>query len=213
MAKNATPEKMKYDLKKISQSGSTAENFSDIKAGQPSTSDHDAMYELGPCRWQAPWTGGDEPAAQRVPEVSPAPGRLSGAAHRPPPLLRVEPCATPGFVTLWVMPEVGCAHDSPLPLSAATVRQLMFNMQRVKHKLEELHHHHWTVGGTSTDRVRSTAAVDMVSCFHLPVWPAAEFRTRHRANQFPPAAARDDICRFGVHHRAHWSQRQLHRTV
>ncbi|KAF0302021.1 hypothetical protein FJT64_003004 [Amphibalanus amphitrite] len=182
----------------ISQSGSTAESFSDIKPGQPSTSDHDAMYELGPCRWQVPWTGGDEPAAQGVPEVSPAPGRLSGAAHRPPPLLRVEPCATPGFVTLWVMPEVGCAHDSPLPLSAATVRRLMFNMQRVKHKLEDS----ITITGPSAaldGPSQIYGGIDMVSCFHLPVWPAAEFRTRHRANQFPPAAARDDICRFGVH--------------
>ena len=179
----------------MSQSGSTAEGLSDIVLGKSSTSDHDVMYELGPCRWLAPWTGTDQPVSQD-PDL--ASGGSPTADGRPPPLLQVVPSASPGFVTLWVVPESGCDHETPLQLSAVSVRRLMFNMQRVKHKLENS----VTITGPSAafQGPRDMyGGVDHVPCFHMPVWPAKEFLRRRRGNDFPPTAVRDDIISFGVH--------------
>ena len=41
---------------------------------------------------------------------------------------------------------------------------------------------------------------DFVPCLRLPCWPEEEaFLRRHREADFPPEAARRDICKFGVH--------------
>ena len=139
------------------------------------------MLELGgPIHWAA--GAGAEPDT-----ISPHCG----------PQLWAKPTSRPGFVTLHWVRTTQCSHEAPLPaLSADSVRKLMEQHCRVTCAGEI------TTSGPAVN-VKSDdmdGGFDYVPCLRGPWWPAEDvFLCRHRETDFPPAAARRDICQFGVH--------------
>ena len=163
-------------------SGSSAECLNDLAIGRGGTSDFDVMFEFGgPLRWTA-----GAGAGCISPEAAPQ--------------LCAEPTASPGFVTLYWTRTSRCSHKDPLAaLPADSIRRLMWFCCRTLHSSDA----YITCSGPAVNIMESGAdhgGVDRVPCLRLPWWPEGEeFLSRHRVTDFPPAAVRQDICRFGVH--------------
>ena len=173
-------------VKYYNYSGSSAESLFDLVTGKVGTSDFDVMYEFGgPFRWAVVAEEGTEPEP-----ISPE------AA----PQLWVRPANTPGFVTLYWARTSRCSHEAPLAaLPADSLRRLM----RYYCRVWSLPNFEITCSGPAVN-IRNPDAQnggqDHVPCLRLPWWPEEEdFLCRHRVTDFPPAAVRRDICRFGVH--------------
>ena len=163
-------------------SGSSVEGLHDLFVNQGGTSDHDIMFEYGgPFRWAA------------IEE----PGCISPEAA---PQLYAEPSSSPGFVILFWARTSRCSHEAPLPaLPADSIRRLMWYYVRMRAPTDA----DITCSGPAINVLRSddkTGGKDHVPCLRLPWWPEGEaFLCRHRVTDFPPAATRRDLCRFGVH--------------
>ncbi|KAF0297243.1 Protein MB21D2 [Amphibalanus amphitrite] len=159
-------------------SGSQMEGFGDVEATLRLDSDFDTMFELGPVQWAA------------------------DGAEQTGPRLRAVPTANAGFVRLLQEPLEECRHTEPLPLSAADIRRLLQLSAEVRRRPGD------TLGAsgpatalTSNSRPRLAGSNDddLVPCLRAPWWPAAEFVTRRRTRDWPPAAVRREIQQFGVH--------------
>ena len=161
-------------------SGSSAECLYDLVIGEGGTSDYDTMFEFGgPFRWA-------EGAGCISPESAPQ--------------LYAEPSSSPGFVILYWVRTSRCSHEAPLAaLPPDSIRRLMW-------------YHCRAISPPDADITRSGPAVnvrpsgaddggiDHVPCLRLPWWPERDvFLSRRRVTDFPPAATRRDLCRFGVH--------------
>ena len=165
------------------RSGSTAEGLEDGIVGEGGTSDHDVMLEIGgPLHWSVAAGAGEDCIS---PEAAPQ--------------LWARTTSNPGFVTLrWAM-TTRCTHEAPLEaLPADAIRRLLLDHCRILYPPDSI-----TPTGPAVN-VRpsndTTGGVDHVPCLRLLWWPAEEaFLRRHRVTDFPPEAARRDICRFGVH--------------
>ena len=173
-------------VKYYNYSGSSAESLFDLVIGKAGTSDFDVMYEFGGSfRWAVVAAEGTEPDP-----ISPE------AA----PQLWVKPGNTPGFVTLYWIRTSQCSHEAPLAaLPADSLRRLMWYYCRAW----SLPNFEITCSGPAVN-VREPDAqhggTDHVPCLRLPWWPEEkDFLCRHRVTDFPPAAVRRDLCRFGVH--------------
>ncbi|XP_043240318.1 uncharacterized protein LOC122390927 [Amphibalanus amphitrite] len=168
----------------INQSGSSAEGLDDGVVGRGGTSDFDHMFEFdGPFRWAALGRR-DEPAV---------------ISSESAPQLWARPTKNPGFVTLHWVRTTDCCHDKALEaLPADSVRTLMRDVR--------------TVMGGKIDtagpavNVKHTGDVtdggrDFVPCILVRGWWPAKGQLDgcHLEADFPPAAARDDIRRYGVH--------------
>ena len=172
------------------QSGSSIEGLDDLD-GDPKrecSSDIDIMIELGPCRWIEPEGPGNQPVS-----TDPVPD------GRAPPLLMAMPSENPGFVLLFVEPTAECDHEERRQFSAAAVRQLVQDWCTARHSPDVI----IETPGPAVNVSRKGATnggTDWVACLRMPVWPGEEeFRSRQRVTDFPPAEAREDIVRFGVH--------------
>ncbi|KAF0294217.1 hypothetical protein FJT64_000757 [Amphibalanus amphitrite] len=176
----------------FNQSGSSIEGLDDLDGndGRQCASDVDVMMELGPCRWLR----ADDPEGPPL-SVDPAPpdGDPDSA-----PLLVAEPTENPGFVLLFVKPTSACDHSNPRQFSADHLRRLVQDWCRTRHGSDVIIE---TAGPAVNVRQKGDidGGIDWVPCLRWPVWPSEEFRTRRRVTDFPPAEAREDICRFGVH--------------
>ena len=161
-------------------SGSSAEGLYDLVIGEGGTSDYDVMFEFGgPFRWA-------EGAGCISPESAPQ--------------LYAEPSSSPGFVILYWVRTSRCSHEAPLAaLPPDSIRRLMW-------------HHCRAISPPDNEITRSGPAVnvrpsgaddggiDHVPCLRLPWWPERDvFLCRRRVTDFPPAATRRDLCRYGVH--------------
>ncbi|KAF0314758.1 Protein mab-21-like 3 [Amphibalanus amphitrite] len=171
-----------------SRSGSSAEGLADLLAGQPSSSDYDAMFELsGEFRWM------ETPLA--------APGEEPGCiSAREAPQLWARPTDSPGFVTLHWARTTECEHEAVLPaLPALEVRRLMSEFCRATSSADSV----ITTPGPAVNVClpsQGHGGLDHVPCLRLPVWPGREaFLSRRRVTEFPSAAARQELCQFGVH--------------
>ena len=162
-------------------SGSQMEGFGDVEATLLLHSDHDTMFELGPVQWTEEAGAGPGPSGPR---------------------LRAVPTANPGFVQLLQEPLPDCQHRQPLVFSAADVRELMHEQALVRIRPGD------QLGASGPSTALTSASVarvagsnddDLVPCLRARWWPAAEFVERRRKTDWPPAAARDEIRRFGVH--------------
>ncbi|XP_043210608.1 uncharacterized protein LOC122375343 [Amphibalanus amphitrite] len=163
-------------------SGSNAEGLEDFIIGDGGTSDFDMMLEFdGPFRWTTPRV---EPA-----DIDP----------QSAPQLWGRPTSNAGFVTLhWVRTD-RCGHEEPLEaLPGDFVRRLMEDYCRAGYPDEV------TSTGPAINvkgSARKDGGVDLVFCLFVrgwwpePNWPAGA----PRETNFPSAAARDEIPRFGVH--------------
>ena len=173
-------------VKHLNFSGSSIEHLDDIYWGQGGTSDHDVMLEFGgPIRWAT----AAEPGAE--------PGCISPESA---PQLWAKPTDHPGFVTLYWARTSQCSHEAPLAaLPADYVRRLNWYTCRAISPPDTV----ITCSGPAVNCLAAedkTDGVDLVPCLRLPWWPDLEaFLCRHRETDFPPAAARRDICQFGVH--------------
>ncbi|XP_043212598.1 uncharacterized protein LOC122376725 [Amphibalanus amphitrite] len=168
----------------INRSGSSAEGLDDGKVGVGGTSDFDIMYEFdGPFHWAAVGKR-EEPAV---------------ISTKCAPQLWARPTKNPGFVTLHWVRTTDCCHDKPLEaLPADSIRRLMRDVCTVMGgKIDTAgpavnvkHTNDVTDGGT-----------DYVPCIAVRGWWPAEGQLDgcHLGADFPPAAARDDIRRYGVH--------------
>ena len=170
-------------LRFFSRSGSSAEGLDDLVIGKEGTSDFDIMLEFAGLRWAV------DAGAETEPDV------ISPEAA---PQMWTKPTDNPGFVTLHWVRTSRCEHEDPLAaLPADAVRKLMFASCRA------LFYPEFSTAGPAVN-VRPPRAtdggVDYVPCLRLPWWPEKEaFLGHHPATDFPPAATRRDICRFGVH--------------
>ena len=161
-------------------SGSSAECLYDLVMGEGGTSDFDIMFEFGgPFRWA-------EGAGCISPESAPQ--------------LYAEPSSSPGFVILYWVRTSRCSHEAPLAaLPADSIRRLMWYHCRARSPPDA----EITRSGPAVN-VRPSGAddggTDHVRCLRLPWWPERDvFLCRRRVTDFPPAATRRDLCRFGVH--------------
>ena len=167
-------------------SGSSAEGLYDLIMGEGGASDRDIMFEFGASlRWAA------EPVRGTEPDL------ISTEAA---PQLWAKPASSPGFVTLYWTRTSQCSHEAPLAaLPADSMRRLMRDFCRAKSDSDS----EITCSGPAVNVKASgdvTDGIDHVPCLRLPWWPGAEdFLSRHRVTDFPPAEARRDICRYGVH--------------
>ena len=168
----------------LSRSGSGAEGLSDLLVGRGGTSDHDVMVRFnGHFRWAA--------VADEEPEC------ISPEAA---PQLWAKPTDSPGFVTLHWVRTTQCSHTAPLAaLPPSSLRQLMWQHCRVW----SAHDAEITRSGPAVNIRPADATdggVDLVPCLRVRWWPERKvFLGRHRVTDFPTAAARRDLCRFGVH--------------
>ena len=170
------PPKVMYD----NYSGSSAEGLYDLVVGKVGTSDYDIMFEFGgPFRWA-------EGAGCISPESAPQ--------------LYAEPSSSPGFVILYWVRTSRCSHEAPLAaLPPDSIRRLMwYHCRALSPPDAEI-----TRSGPAVN-VRPSGAddggIDHVPCLRLPWWPDRDvFLCRRRVTDFPPAATRRDLCRFGVH--------------
>ena len=168
-------------------SGSSVECLADLVQLTGGTSDHDIMFEIdGPFRWAA------EPV--RVSE----PARISPNAA---PQLWAKPTSSPGFVMLYWTRSSRCSHEAPLvALPADSIRRLMLDFCRAKTDSDDTV---ITCSGPAVNALEPDnkfGGHDHVFCLRLLWWPEEEsFLSRRRVTDFPPAATRRDICRFGVH--------------
>ncbi|KAF0288897.1 hypothetical protein FJT64_012786 [Amphibalanus amphitrite] len=171
----------------VGRSGSSAEGLADIFQDVPSLSDYDLMFELvGDFRWM------DRPLARPGEE----PDCIS-AQHAPQ--LWARPTDSPAFVTLHWARTTECEHESTLlALPAQQVRRLMFEFCRAIRPDSTI-----STPGPAVNTQRSEdnhGGKDHVPCLRLPVWPGREaFLSRRRVHEFPSAAARQELCQFGVH--------------
>ena len=161
-------------------SGSSAEGLYDLVVGKGGTSDFDVMFEFGgPFRWA-------EGAGCISPESAPQ--------------LYAEPSSSPGFVILYWVRTSRCSHEAPLAaLPPDSIRRLMWYHCRVRSPPDA----EITRSGPAVN-VRLSGALhggdDRVPCLRLPWWPDRDvFLCRRRVTDFPPAATRRDLCRYGVH--------------
>ena len=163
-------------------SGSSAECLYDLVIGEGGTSDYDVMFEFGgPVRWAA-----EAGAGCISPESAPQ--------------LCAKPSSSPGFVTLYWARTSRCSHEAPLAaLPADSIRRLMWDFCRANSSDDaELTRSGPAVNVKESDD--DNGGLDHVPCLRLQWWPETEaFLSRHRETDFPPAEARKDICRFGVH--------------
>ena len=166
-------------------SGSSAEGLGDGRVGFGGASDFDMMLELdGPFHWSAVGTAAE-------------PARID---PQDAPQLWARPTSNAGFVTLHWVRTTQCSHETVLDaLPADSTRQTMLNLHQVMQsgKIE-------TPGPAVNVRSSSDVTdggMDFVPCLRVPGWWPAEdqLADRHRKVDFPPAAALDDIRRFGVH--------------
>ena len=171
-------------VRSLNYSGSSAEQLYDLFIGEGGTSDHDIMFEFGgPFRWASQAGAG---AGCINPETAPQ--------------LCAEPASSPGFVNLYWMRTSRCSHEVPLAaLPADYIRRLIWYHCRALFPLNA----EITRSGPAVNVIMSgdnTGGTDFVPCLRLPWWPEAEvFLCRPRVTDFPPAATRRDIVRFGVH--------------
>ncbi|XP_043212199.1 uncharacterized protein LOC122376402 [Amphibalanus amphitrite] len=168
----------------MNMSGSSAEGLTDGVVGMGGTSDFDVMFEFdGPFRWAA--VGKREEPAVISPESAPQ--------------LWARPTKNPGFVTLHWVRTKACCHDKPLEaLPADFIRRLMRNVCTVMGgKIDTAGP---AVNVKHTNDV-TDAGTDFVPCIAVRGWwPAKDHLDGcHLEADFPPAAARDDIRRYGVH--------------
>ena len=161
-------------------SGSSAECLYDLTIEEGGTSDYDVMFEFGgPFRW----TAGESCIS---PEAAPQ--------------LYAEPSTSPGFVIIYWARTSRCSHEAPLAaLPADSIRRLMWYHCRVLSPSDD----EITRSGPAVN-VRESGANhgghDHVPCLRLPWWPDRDaFLCRRRVTDFPPAATRRDLCRYGVH--------------
>ena len=167
-------------IRYLSFSGSSAEGLYDLAIGEGGMSDFDIMLEFGgPFRWA---TGEDCISTEAAPQ------------------LYAKPSSSPGFVTLYWTRTSRCRHEAPLEaLPADFVRRLMWYRCRVLSPPDA----EITRSGPAVNVRTSNAnhgGTDHVPCLRLPWWPEKDvFLCRRRVTDFPPAATRRDICRFGVH--------------
>ncbi|KAF0305775.1 hypothetical protein FJT64_022651 [Amphibalanus amphitrite] len=171
----------------IGRSGSSAEGLADIFQDQSSSSDYDLMYELGgDFRWM------DRPLVPPSEE----PDCIS-AQHAPQ--LWARPTENPAFVTLHWARTVECEHESALlALPAQQVRRMMSEFCHALRPRSTID----TPGpAVNTQQPEDKhGGMDHVPCLRLPVWPGREaFLSRRRVTEFPSAAARQELCQFGVH--------------
>ena len=172
----------------LSRSGSSAEGLADLMLGKGGNSDFDIMLEFGGAfRWaEVPVVA----AGEEVDCISP----------QSAPQLWAKPTDSPGFVTLHWARTSRCLHAAPLPaLSAGWIRRLMWYNQRMLAPADA----EITRSGPATNVFASRCSHgggDYVPCFRMPWWPEEdEFLHRPRVTDFPAAAVRRDLCRFGVH--------------
>ena len=170
------PRKVMYN----NLSGSSAECLYDLVVGKGGTSDYDVMFEFGgPFRWA-------EGAGCISPESAPQ--------------LYAEPSSSPGFVILYWVRTSRCSHEAPLAaLPPDSIRRLMWYHCRAIFPPDDK----ITRSGPAVN-VRPFGAndggIDHVPCLRLPWWPDRDvFLCRRRVTDFPPAATRRDLCRYGVH--------------
>ena len=163
-------------------SGSSAECLYDLVIGEEGTSDYDIMFEFGgPFRWA----------------VGSGAGSISPESA---PQLYAEPSTSPGFVILYWSRTSRCSHEAPLvALPADSIRRLMWYHCRVISPPDA----EIACSGPAVNIKKSDAihgGTDHVPCLRLPWWPELDaFLCRRRVTDFPPAATRREICRFGVH--------------
>ena len=178
----AEPLKARY----FNLSGSSAECLFDLMIDKEGTSDFDIMFEFGgPLGWAEAAVAGEEP------------GCISPEAA---PQLWAKPTGSPGFVRLYWSRTSRCSHEGPLEaLPANEVRRLMWYCCRIGASPDaEIDCSGPAVNIRLADD--KTGGIDHVPCLRLPWWPEEDvFLSRRRVTDFPPAAARRDICQFGVH--------------
>ncbi|XP_043239710.1 uncharacterized protein LOC122390629 [Amphibalanus amphitrite] len=168
----------------INPSGSSAEGLADGIVGAGGTSDFDLMFEFdAPFQWAA--LGKIEEPAVITPQSAPQ--------------MWARPTKNPGFVTLHWVKTTKCSHDKPLEaLPADSIRQLMVALCRAM-KSGKI-----STAGPAVNIKRSNdvtaGGIDYVPCILVRGWwPADQLDGCHLEVDFPPAAARADIRRFGVH--------------
>ena len=172
----------------LSRSGSSAEGLADVMMGKGGNSDYDIMLEFGGVfRW----------AAAPVVAAGEEPGCISPELA---PQLWAEPTDSPGFVTLHWARTSRCLHAAPLPaVSADSIRQLVWHQRRMVAQADA----EITRSGPATNVCEAGClhgGIDYVPCFRMPWWPEEdEFLHHPRVTDFPAAAVRRDLCRFGVH--------------
>ena len=172
-------------LVSCNRSGSSAEALDDGIIGEGGTSDYDVMFEFdGPLRWAA--VGTREEPARIDPQVAPQ--------------LWAKPTENAGFVTLHWVRTTQCSHESALTaLPANSIRQLMRDFCHITKNGQ------CETPGPAVNIIRpvelSEGGIDHVPCLRVPGWwPDKErFLSRHRRTEFPSAATRADLCRYGVH--------------
>ena len=193
-------------IQSCSISGSQAEGLTSRGRGSVfgNTSDEVMMYVLGPVQWVLTDT-----------EIRGAAG-TTGSARTP--RLILAPADRPGFVRVLQQRQSDCPHPEMLPFLAEDVRlfnsELAFATQLHTKLLVNRSAPSYvdlidgacpTMSAEVLELVRQRhqelglPEVENVPCLHVPCWPSQEFFTRGREHGWPPAAALEDMERFGVH--------------
>ena len=157
-------------------------------------SDMDQMVVLGPVQWVC----ADQDAERAAKTTEPA----GTTDRREVPRLATAPTGHLGFVRVLQQRQSNCPHPEALPFSAEDVRQFFSELMPDS----EL-----SINGPAisyavlcpTPRYNAYNAgvpeIDSVPCLHIPCWPSEEFFKRCRETGWPPAAALEEMKRFGVH--------------
>ena len=152
-----------------------------------SCSDVDQMVVLGPVQWVCADPGTGEAA------------ETAGTTDRPEaPRLATAPTGHPGFVRVLQQRQSDCPHPETLPFSAEDVRQFFSKLKLMPGSEQSINGPAISYVAYDDGNTRFPE-MDSVPCLHIPCWPSEEFFKRCRETGWPPAAALEDMKRFGVH--------------
>ena len=166
------------------------------------TSDVDAMYELGPVHWASPNTETSpvEVAAARPTTATTANPR--GQKSDQTPRLVIAETDVSGFVLVLQERRDDCPHQERRPFKAEDVIQSFRDYLQVTTGEGVTQ----TAHGPACPFVRTKSEAfqpsdyDHVPCLHVPVWWFSdEFFNRHRRYNWPSKAMLDDIKLYGLH--------------
>ncbi|KAF0288124.1 hypothetical protein FJT64_013493 [Amphibalanus amphitrite] len=182
-------------IQTVSTSGSVMEGLSNPTGALEVDSDLDSMYEFGPIHVQT----ADEFYTRRAAAPT-STGSHPTTAPPAPPCVIIAPTRNPGFVMLRQPRTPDCAHEHELLFSSEAFYKLM--RCSVRFEQEASIGVRGTSGPSAEIERRCELGYDgndAVPCLRAHWWPAQEFITRDRKQDWPPAKAREDIQLYGVH--------------